>query len=84
MSSSYRWLCSMVKGRQVSEPSDRMEGVQSVHHKEALLLAKKLPDTLQRHNVILSHDNLRLLAIVHESLVRGREGRRYAGRGRIC
>ena len=44
-------------------------GARNVHHKEAVLLMQKLPEQLHRHNVILSHDNLRLLAIIHESLV---------------
>jgi len=61
----------MVKGHLVSESSD---GIESVHHKEAGLLAEKVSDTLQRHNVILSHDNLRLLAVIHESLVGEGEG----------
>lgn len=30
---------------------------------------KHLSDPIRRHNVVLNHDNFRLLAILHESLV---------------
>lgn len=43
--------------------------VQTVYAKESELLTGILTEPLRKHNVILSHDNLRLLAIMHESLV---------------
>lgn len=46
------------------------ERVQTVYSKESELLTRHLVEPLRKHNVILSHDSLRLLAIFHESLVR--------------
>lgn len=66
---------SLVKGH-VDEPTADVvddDKRQSSHHEEALHLVKNMPDTVSRHNVILSHDSLRLLGILHESLVRERE-----------
>ncbi len=45
------------------------ERLQSVYTKESELLTKNISGQLQKHDVILSHDNLRLLAIIHESMV---------------
>ncbi len=45
------------------------ERVQTVYSKESEVLTRHLVEALRKHNVILSHDSLRLLAIFHESLV---------------
>lgn len=43
--------------------------LQTVYSKESELLTKLLSEPLRKDNVILNHDNLRLLAILHESMV---------------
>ena len=43
--------------------------IQTVYSKESELLTSLVSEQLRKHNVILSHDSLRLLAILHESLV---------------
>ena len=45
------------------------ERLQSVYTKESEMLTKNITDPLGKHDVILKHDNLRLLAIIHQSMV---------------
>ena len=59
-------LAARVQG---GEGAVEEESVQDVHCKEAAILMQRLTEPLRKHNIILSHDNLRLLAIIHESLV---------------
>ena len=65
-----RSLSSWMKIRQgLKFKGGEDERTQSVYTKESELLTKNLSEPLRKHNVVLSHDNLRLLAIMHESLV---------------
>ena len=57
-----------VKQRQKAKGGDE-DRIQTVYSKESDLMTDRLTEPLRKHNVILSHDNLRLLAIMHESLV---------------
>ena len=45
------------------------ERVQAVHCKEVAMLMQTLSEPLNKYSIIQNHDDLRLLAIVHESLV---------------
>lgn len=65
-----RSLSNWIKVRQSTKVkgSDE-ERVQNVYVQESELLMKHLSDPIRRHNVVLNHDNFRLLAILHESLV---------------
>lgn len=62
-----RGLATWIKVKQGKGPED--ERINTVYSKESELLTKQLQEPLRQHNVILSHENLRLLAIMHESLV---------------
>lgn len=61
-----RGLATWIKVKQGKGPED--ERINTVYSKESELLTKQLQEPLRQHNVILSHENLRLLAIMHESL----------------
>ena len=61
-----RGLATWIKVRQSKGEDDRL---QTVYSKESELLTKQLSEPLRRQNVILNHESLRLLAILHESLV---------------
>ena len=64
-----RSLATWVKVRQFKGKAGEDERFLTVYNKEAELLTKHISEPLRQHNVILSHENLRLLAILHESLV---------------
>lgn len=63
-----RSMSTWIKVRQRQKPKEE-DRVQTVYSKESEFLISSLKDPLQKHNVILNHDNLRLLAMLHESLV---------------
>ncbi len=58
------------QGRSKGTAADEM---QAVYAKESEVLTKNIgSEPLRRNNVVLSHENLRMVAILHESMV-GRE-----------
>ena len=67
----------MKQGKAKAAEDDR---INTVYSKESELLMKQIQEPLRQHNVILSHENLRLLAIMHESLVCWEGGWRWCGR----
>jgi len=59
-----------MKLRQGKARSSEEENKQSVHAKESETLTVNLSsEPLRKSSVVLNHENLRLLAILHESLV---------------
>ena len=51
--------------------------MQSVFAKESEILTKNIgSEPLRRNNVVLSHENLKMIAILHESMVRAGLGER--------
>lgn len=88
-----RSLGSWMK-RQGKSRSTAAEEMQSVYAKESEILTKNIgSEPLRRNNVVLSHESLKMIAILHESMVSGAEreegaeredgeGRREGGGGR--
>ena len=63
------WL-RLYQGSKVSRHADDLEKMQSVYAKESVTLTNNLgSDLLRQSHVMLNHENLRMLAIFHESLV---------------
>ncbi len=72
------WL-RLYQGSKVSRHADDLEKMQSVYAKESVTLTNNLgSDLLRQSHVMLNHENLRMLAIFHESLVG------VCGCGRVC
>ena len=65
--------------RQGRSKGTAAEELQAVYAKESEVLTKNIgSEPLRRNNVVLSHENLRMVAILHESMV----GRYSSGKGR--
>ena len=68
-SSTPRSLGSWMK-RQGRSKGTAAEELQAVYAKESEVLTKNIgSEPLRRNNVVLSHENLRMVAILHESMV---------------
>lgn len=59
--------------RQGRSKGTAAEEMQAVYAKESEVLTKNIgSEPLRRNNVVLSHENLRMIAILHESMVHRR------------
>ncbi len=64
------WLRLYQGSKVSSRHADDLEKMQSVYAKESKTLTSNLGnDILRQSHVMLNHENLRMLAIFHESLV---------------
>lgn len=62
------WVWSSRQQSQKGQGAEE-DSVQSLYSKESEVLTAKIAEPLRKQDVILNHDSLRLLAILHESLV---------------